>query len=378
MATKNELIARQSFSAFVNAPQTQKAIMNTLGDTAKSQKFTAAVISAVTANPQLKNCMPNTILTAALLGESLNLSPSPTLGRYYMVPFANKNNPDMLDQFGNVVLDANGRPKKVQDAMFILGYKGYIELAIRSGAYKKITAVEIREGEYLGLDDDFEPMLKPISDDVDRLSRPVVGYMAKFTLVGGFEKTLFWSKEKMKLHANRYSSAFDIEAYNLLQAGKVAKKDEWKYSSYWYKDFDGMALKTMLRQLISKWGVMSVELQQAFDADNAVIKDDGSYEYVDNPENGDLNNDNNYSSAVIDNQKNEQIIKEYEAMTKVKLTPDEIEQVLLNNKVISYKSFCNLAHVDIVQTDVLMVLEKGYHNTDVFELQEIVAKANNQ
>lgn len=376
MATKNELIARQSFSAFVNAPQTQKAIMNTLGDTAKSQKFTAAVISAVTANPQLKNCMPNTILTAALLGESLNLSPSPTLGRYYMVPFANKNNPDMLDQFGNVVLDASGRPKKVQDAMFILGYKGYIELAIRSGAYKKITAVEIREGEYLGLDDDFEPMLKPISDDVDRLNRPVVGYMAKFTLVGGFEKTLFWSKEKMKLHANRYSSAFDIEAYNLLQAGKVAKKDEWKYSSYWYKDFDGMALKTMLRQLISKWGVMSVELQQAFDADNSVIKEDGSYEYVDNPENGDLNNDNNYSSAAIDVQKNEQIIKEYEAMTKVKLTPDEVEQVLLNNKVISYKSFIELAHIDIVQTDVLTVMERGYHNTDVFELQDIVAKVS--
>ena len=124
---------------------------------------------------------------------------------------------------------------------------------------------------------------------------------------------------------------------------------------------------------------MSVELQQAFDADNSVIKEDGSYEYVDNPEHGDLNNDNDsYSSAAIDVQKNEQIIKEYETMTKVKLTPDEVEQVLLNNKVISYKSFCNLAHVDIVQTDVLMVLEKGYHNTDVFELQDIVTKANNQ
>lgn len=377
MATKNELIARQPFSAFVNAPATQKAIMNTLGNAVKTTKFTAAVISAVTANPQLKNCMPNTVLTAALLGESLGLSPSPTLGRYYMVPFANKNNPDLLDSFGNTILDASGKPKKMQDAMFILGYKGYIELALRTGAYEDIDAKEVREGEYQGLDELGRPVIKFIADDDERLKKPVVGYMAYLILKSGFKKIIYWSKSKMKMHANRYSSAFDIEAYNLLQAGKIAKKDEWKYSSYWYKDFDGMAFKTMLRQLISKWGVMSVEMQTAYEADTSVVTEDGKYDYVDNPNGSDYDNDTFQPNAALDVQKNEQIIKEYQTLAKVELTAEQKEQVLLNDKVISYKSLIELAKVDIVQTEVLNILEQGYHNTDVFDLQDIVAKVSN-
>lgn len=102
--------------------------------------------------------------------------------------------------------------------------------------------------------------------------------------LNGFRKTLYWSKNKMLLHADKYSKAFNKEDYQKLLDGKIAEKDMWKYSSFWYKDFDGMAYKTMLRQIISKWGIMSVDfnMQKALEADMAVINDNGTYDYVDN------------------------------------------------------------------------------------------------
>ena len=86
----------------------------------------------------------------------------------------------------------------------------------------------------------------------------------------------------MLAHADKYSMAFSAEKYELLQAGKIPTSELWKYSSFWYKDFDGMAYKTMLRQLISKWGIMSIEMQNAIDGDMAVIKEDGTKDYIDN------------------------------------------------------------------------------------------------
>jgi recombination protein RecT len=103
-----------------------------------------------------------------------------------------------------------------------------------------------------------------------------------FELVNGFRKTMYWSREKMIAHADRYSMAFSASAYKKILDGKIPQGDMWKYSSFWYKDFDGMAYKTMLRQLISKWGVMSIDLQAALDKDTAVTYGDGSVEYVDN------------------------------------------------------------------------------------------------
>jgi len=125
----------------------------------------------------------------------------------------------------------------------------------------------------------------------------VVGYYAYFELNNGFRKVLYWSKDKMLAHADRYSQAFHLEAreaqdprysrvsYADFVAGNYPKGDEWKYSSFWYKDFDGMACKTMLRQLISKWGIMSIDLQKALASDEAAIGADGSKNYLDAPEN---------------------------------------------------------------------------------------------
>ena len=124
-----------------------------------------------------------------------------------------------------------------------------------------------------------------IDDDILREEAPTMGYFAMFEYENGFRKTLYWSKKKMLAHAEKYSFAFykngGAKSLELLEQGKIPEKDMWKYSSFWFKDFDGMALKTMLRQLISKWGIMSIDLQNAIDKDMAVIHEDGKTDYVD-------------------------------------------------------------------------------------------------
>ena len=123
-----------------------------------------------------------------------------------------------------------------------------------------------------------------IEDDEIRESKPTIGYYAMFQYNNGFVKSIYWSKKKMLAHADKYSAAFNANDLALLEQGKVAEKDMWKYSSFWYKDFDGMAHKTLLRQLISKWGIMSIEMQKAIEADDAVINESLDPEFVDNEE----------------------------------------------------------------------------------------------
>ena len=171
-----------------------------------------------------------------------------------------------------------------------MGYKGYIQLAIRSGYYKKLNVLAIKEGELVHYDPLEEVVeVNLIEDDILREEAPTMGYYAMFEYENGFRKTMYWSKKKMLAHAEKYSFSFykngGAKSLELLEQGKIPEKEMWKYSSFWFKDFDGMALKTMLRQLISKWGIMSIDLQKAIDKDMAVIQEDGSAEYVDN---GDL------------------------------------------------------------------------------------------
>lgn len=272
---------KQKFSVAITTEGYKNLINNTLGDPERSKRFVTAITSAVAVNPALQECTPGSILAGALLGESLNLSPSPQLGQYYLVPFkvslkdSNGKTIWVTDEQGNKVKDKNGKwiPVTESKAQFVPGYKGYIQLAIRSGQYKDIDAMEIREGEYLGKSADTgKPLFRFIEDDDERDSRPVVGYMAFFEYINGFKKVLYWTKQKMMNHADYYSSAFSAQAYMKIQKGEVPQEDMWKYSSFWYKDFDGMAKKTMLRQLISKWGIMSIEMQQAYVSDSKLIQ----------------------------------------------------------------------------------------------------------
>ena len=246
---------------------TSKAVQNRISAMVSGDggpRFISSVVSAVSVNPALAECDYGTILSAALLGESLKLSPSPQLGQYYMVPFNDKKR-------GNKV------------AQFQLGYKGYIQLAIRSGQYKKLNVLAIKEGELIRFDPLNEEIeVRLIEDENERERATTIGYYAMFEYTNGFRKAMYWSVEKMMAHADKYSMAFNAAKYRDLMAGKIPQSEMWKYSSFWYKDFDGMAYKTMLRQLISKWGIMSIDLQTALNKDMAVTYGDGTVEYVDN------------------------------------------------------------------------------------------------
>lgn len=270
----NSAPQKQKFSVAINSKMYQNLIASTLRDPARARRFTAAITSAVAVNPALQECDAGTILAGALLGESLNLSPSPQLGQYYLVPFKQKAK---YDRGGNMV-----RPETTT-ATFVLGYKGFIQLAIRSGQYKDLEAMEIKQGEYLGRDPETgKAKFQFIEDDDERETLPTIGYMAYFEYnppkgsTTGFRKTIYWSKEKMMTHADTYSKAFSRQGYEDLQAGRVPEKDMWRYSSFWYKNFDDMARKTLIRHLISHWGIMSIDMQTALEHDDAVnVADDG-------------------------------------------------------------------------------------------------------
>lgn len=256
MAVKNSLAnrtaapAKKTFGAYMSSDAVKNKINAVIGGK-DGQRFISAIVSATTNNTALQECTNGSILSAALLGESLKLSPSPQLGYYYLVPFNDK--------------------KEGKVAQFQLGYKGYIQLAIRSGYYKKLNVLPIKEGELIRFDPLNEKIeVNLIEDEAEREAAPTAGYYAFFEYTNGFRKAIYWSKAKMESHALKYSQGY---------ANDKKKGTSW---TFWSKDFDGMANKTMLRQLLSKWGIMSVEMQQAYDADMGVIREDGTVNYVDN------------------------------------------------------------------------------------------------
>ena len=244
LAKKNQ---RMGLTAYLTNDAVKDQINKVIGGKDGS-KFISAIISAVQVNPTLQECTNQSILNAALLGETLKLSPSPQLGQYYMVPFKDNK-------------------QGITVAQFQLGYKGYIQLAIRSGQYKKLNVLSIKEGELIKFDPLNEEIeVNLIQDEEAREAAPTIGYYAMFEYTNGFRKAIYWSRSKMEAHAMKYSKGYQAK----------------KGYTFWEKDFDGMAYKTMLRQLISKWGIMSIEMQSAIDADMAVINEDGSKTYVDN------------------------------------------------------------------------------------------------
>ena len=237
---------RLGISAYLTADAVKNQINQVVGGK-DGQRFISAIVSAVNTNPALQECTNQSILSGALLGESLKLSPSPQLGQYYLVPFNDKN--------------------KGKVAQFQLGYKGYIQLAIRSGQYKKLNVLAIKEGELIRFDPLNEEIeVRLIEDEEEREQANTIGYYAMFEYTNGFRKAIYWSKRKMEAHALKYSKGYQAK----------------KGYTFWEKDFDGMAYKTMLRQLISKWGIMSIDMASAIDSEMAVINEDGTKDYVDN------------------------------------------------------------------------------------------------
>lgn len=276
---------KSRFSVAIQSINYKNLVSNTLTDPDRARRFVAAITSAVAVSPALQKCTPGSILTCGFLGEALNLSPSPQLGHYYLVPFDCKKKDTsgnviyVKDEKGDILKDKYGKSvaKTETHAQFILGYKGYIQLAIRSGQYRNINVIEVKEGEFKNYDYLAEELTcMPINDWEAREAAPTVGYYAMFELMNGFRKTMYWTKSRMEVHADKYSKAFSLKSFRQIQRNEIPEKDMWKYSSHWYEDFDDMAKKTMLRQLISKWGIMSIEMQRAFDNDESLSDDKGN------------------------------------------------------------------------------------------------------
>lgn len=259
IATRNQ---RPSLTAYLTQDAVKNQINSVIGGK-NGARFISSIVSAVQANPALQECTNPSILSAALLGESLNLSPSPQLGQYYLVPY-------------------NNTEKGTKEAQFQLGYKGYIQLAIRSGQYKKLNVLAIKAGELVRFDPlDEEIEVNLIQDELVREEAETIGYYAMFEYINGYRKAIYWSREKMEAHAKKYSPGYKKD---------LQKGTKW---TFWAKDFDAMAYKTMLRQIISKWGIMSIEIQSAIDADMAIIREDGTKDYVETE---------NFADNVVANQ----------------------------------------------------------------------------
>jgi recombination protein RecT len=216
-----------------------KKFKDLLGD--KSTQFVTSVLSVVNNNELLLKSDWKSIYNAAITAATLDLPINQNLGFAYIIPYGG-------------------------EAQFQIGYKGFIQLAIRSQEYLRLTAIPVYQNQFKSwnalteeLDGDFS---------IDGTGR-IVGYCAYFKLKGGYEKFVFWSTEKITKHGEKFSKNFNTS------------------SSLWKKDFEAMALKTVIKHIISKWGPMSTELQKAIESDQAIIRDNG-YDYADSTSKGNV------------------------------------------------------------------------------------------
>ena len=214
----------------------------------KAPGFIASITSLVSSSQNFEDVDANTIMQSAMVAATLDLPINPNLGFAYVVPYGGK-------------------------AQFQMVWKGFVQLALRTGQYRLLNAIEVYEGELISRN---KITGEIVLDETKRISDKVIGFVSFFRLVNGFEKTLYMSAEEMEKHAKRYSQTY-----------KSTKK--WVVEqSKWTTDFDAMALKTVIKLLLSKYGILSVQLQKAIQADQAVISEtkDGEavYEYVDNAE----------------------------------------------------------------------------------------------
>ena len=254
LAKKNSNVGKNTLKALVNADVTKKKFQEMLGN--KAAGFLTSLINTTNGNAQLQQADPNSILKAGAIAATLDLPIDPNLGFAYIVPYKKK----YKDEIGNW--------HEKNEAQFQMGYKGFVQLAIRTGQYKRINVAELYEGQF----ENYDPITDELKYNLDnRLSDKITHYVAYFQTINGFEKYNIMSKEEVEQHGMKFSKTF--------------KKEK----STWQTDFNAMAKKTVLKLLLSKFGILSIEMQTALKTDQAVIKDVNKdsveVEYVDNENN---------------------------------------------------------------------------------------------
>lgn len=245
LAKNTNNIGKNTLKSLVNSDVTRKKFQEMLGN--KAAGFLTSLLNTTNGNAQLQQADPNSILKAGAIAATLDLPIDANLGFAYIVPYNNKGK---------------------NEAQFQMGYKGFVQLAIRTGQYKRINVTELYEGQF----ESYDPITDELKYNLDnKLSDEITHYVAYFQTINGFEKYNVMSKEEIENHAKKFSKTYSS-----------------KFSS-WQTNFNTMAKKTVLKLLLSKFGILSIEMQTAQKADQAVIKDfdknNIEVEYVDNPEN---------------------------------------------------------------------------------------------
>lgn len=243
----------QLFNRTITSEPTQKYLSDVLGE--RKGSFVNNLTALVANKAELQNCDPYTLMFAALKATALNLPLDPALGFAHVVPY-------------------NNNKKGIVEAQFQMGYKGFLQLALRTGQYQIINTTDVRKGEIAHRDRlTGEIRFSFIEDEHERLETPIIGYVNYFQLTNGYRSTFYMSREEMEAHARRYSQTYKSNI------------DYVRSQSKWTTDFDGMAMKTVIKLNLSKNGVLSVELADAISADQSIMRNDhNDYEYVDNRE----------------------------------------------------------------------------------------------
>lgn len=235
-------IATTTVRGLLDKDSVKKRINEIMGR--RGPQFSAALVQLTKQNFMLQKCRPETVVGAALTAAALDLPIDPNLGQAHVVPYG-------------------------QDAQFQMGYKGFIQLAQRSGQMLRMNDVVIPKGALVG----WNPLTEELVVDFDReevdWNADPAGYAFYFKTVSGFEKTVFWSYDRVLAHAKRFSKSFN------------------KGSSPWQSDFDAMALKSVIKYALNRYGPLSVEVQRLAGRDQGVIDIDDNVKYPDNPTNGD-------------------------------------------------------------------------------------------
>jgi recombination protein RecT len=280
----NNAPAKQTIKGLFSDEKVKAKFADVLGK--KANGFITSVVQVTAQNKMLATADPTSVYMAAMIAATLDLPINPNLGFAYIIPYnESKNTPQ-----GWI---------KVAVAQFQMGWKGFVQLALRTGQYEKLNAIAIDKAWFVS----WNPLTENLILDFNKeATGEIIGYCGYFKLVNGFEKTVYWSKDQIISHAKRYSQAYSSEK------GKTPWKEE--------DQFDGMALKTVVKLMLSKWGIMSVEMQKAAQADQAVIVDaeNEEYRYSDN-ETEDTEHEEMQQKQIVTPEKFEQIKKGVELQT---------------------------------------------------------------
>lgn len=244
----------QKFNRAITNNKTQEYLESVLGE--RKASFVNNLTALVANNANLQVCEPYTVMFAAMKATALDLPLDNSLGFAYVIPYKDNK-------------------KGITVAQFQIGYKGFVQLSLRTNQFALIPhATDVRKGEFIGcnrLTGEYE--FKFVEDDEERQKLEVIGYVSYFKLLNGASSTLYMTKAEMEAHAMRYSQTYR------------SSNEYIRRSSKWTTDFDKMALKTVLKLNLSKNAPLSVELADAIQADQSVLKSIDKYEYMDNDDN---------------------------------------------------------------------------------------------